>query len=341
MHSGAQDHALSPNYERRLAMLQNVPEFEPERVACAVQALTGLQVMDTPDFIPGGLGNENWLVDTGAGRLLVKVGHDNAPIAKWRSAAIALDLATRAGLPVPRLVTTHERFNALNGRAVRVFEAAEGYTLDDLAGPGQAPHRVWAELGLAIRRLHTIRLDTFSSRLDGSAPSFATWDAYLAYRIPQARERVRASRWLDDRTLAPLWSAIQAAACRLAPVIHPALTHRDLHVGNVLISPSGCLAAIVDWDQAEAWDPVGDFFKLHWLLFDEVAGSESAFVKGYGSPVTAHRHFAERLHIVSALGLLDTIVGSLPHEGSAVRRLHARLQATVAAAGWPRVPDLV
>ncbi|MBN1657400.1 MAG: aminoglycoside phosphotransferase family protein [Anaerolineae bacterium] len=330
-----QDPKLPPNYERRLAMIENTPEFEPGQVARAVEELTGRQVNDTPIFVPHGLANENWAVGTTAGRLLVKIGFRDAPVAKWRAAGLALDLATRAGLPVPQLVASHEQFAALDGRVVRLFEQVEGYTLAAPDGPGQAPPLVWTELGAAVRRLHTIRLDAFSSRLDGSAPSFATWDTYLAYRIPQTRERVRASHWLDDRALAPLWAALQATTRRVAPTVFPTLTHRDLHVDNVLISPSGHLAAILDWDQAEAWDPVGDFFKLRWLLFEEVPGAESAFVEGYGSPAAIYPHLHERLHIVTALGLIGTIAGALPDEAVAVHRLRARLQSVAAAAGWP------
>jgi aminoglycoside phosphotransferase (APT) family kinase protein len=332
------DRGLSPNYERRLAMRANVAEFEPQQVARAVEVLTGAKVSVTPTFIPRGLGNENWVVSTAAGRLLVKIGAHEAPVAKWRAAAVGRVLAARAGVPVPRLVAWHEQLPALDGRHVRIFVALDGYTLDDPAGPGQAAPQVWTELGAAVRRLHSVRLETFTSRLDGSAPAFATWDAYLAYRIPQIDGRARACAWLDDLDLDPLWDALHAAARGLAPVIRPGLTHRDLHVDNILISPCGGLAAILDWDQAEAWDPVADLVKLRWLLFEEVPGSEAAFIEGYGSPAAVHPHLQERLHIAGVVELVNTIAGALPHEALAVRRLRARLQAVTASAGWPAVP---
>ncbi len=40
-------------------------------------------------------------------------------------------------------------------------------------GPLDGVRRLFTDLGAALRALHEIELDGFSSRLDGSAPSFA------------------------------------------------------------------------------------------------------------------------------------------------------------------------
>jgi aminoglycoside phosphotransferase (APT) family kinase protein len=44
--------------------------------------------------------------------------------------------------------------------------------------------------------------------------------------------------------------------------VRPTLVHRDLNLDNLLADEDGNLAAILDFDQAEAWEPMADRLKL-------------------------------------------------------------------------------
>ena len=59
--------------------------------------------------------------------------------------------------------------------------------------------------------------------------------------------------------LEALWEPVLRLAREVAPSVRPALSHRDLYLDNFV---DDSLKAILDFDMAEAWDPVADFAKL-------------------------------------------------------------------------------
>lgn len=309
-------------------------EFSPLEVKYAVEELMDQEVISTPVHKSRGLGNENWFIETEVKKYLCKIGPSNAPVSKWRAAANANKLAVERGLPVPKIVVFDEQNNRL-GRVVRVYEFIDGQNIDDIGGVSKVQQQFWTEFGTALRQLHEINIEGFSSRLDSSVPSFNSWDAYLKYRIPQIHARVGASCILDEAVVSRFWEAINKTACSVASVIKPALTHRDLHIDNVLFSPDGGLAAILDFDQAEAWDPVADFFKLQYFVFVEAPGSELAFTKTYGTLSETHTYFEERLSIVSGIELVNIIANEPYSKSTEVDALICCLQEVAHAAGWP------
>ncbi len=337
------DPTWSPNQERRLASARRRPEFLAGQVQRAVEGLSGQKVIHPPVFLPGGLGNENWQVETLAGPLLCKIGPPDAPLAKWRAAGRGAQQAMEAGLLVPQCVAINPACEALDGRPVRLFRHIPGCTLDDLGGVQAVGVRFWQQLGQALRRLHSIEQAAFCSRLDFSVPSFATWDAYLSQRIPQVLQRLETTGYLPGPAAARFFDALLAEAHTIAAAIRPALTHRDLHPDNLLVSAEGGLAAILDWDQAEAWDPVVDFFKLQWLIFEDVPQAWPVFSAAYCGAddgaicglETVYPHYPLRLNIACAVELANTLAGCLPEETLAVAHVQRRLQALARAAGWP------
>jgi hypothetical protein len=141
---------------------------------------------------PVGFGNENWrLRDTDGSCYVLKIG-DSGNGAKWRSSHVALELARAAGLRVPQLVHLGE----LDGRLVRIFTWIDGETATNIRPGTDKSERLLRTTGAAVRALHTIGRDLFSSRLDGSAPTFPTWRAYVDHRLWDAAEAWdRAGDW--------------------------------------------------------------------------------------------------------------------------------------------------
>src|SRR5436190_8129084 len=142
----------------------------------------------TVEHHPVGFGNENWkLHDPGSGRYVLKVG-DRDNRAKWNSSHAAYEVAAAVGLPVPALVHVGE----FEDRLVRIFTWIDGHSAADVAGDSVRSARLLRSVGAAVRKLHSVRRDGFSSRLDGSAPSFAAWKDYVEYRLGQIRRRCEA-----------------------------------------------------------------------------------------------------------------------------------------------------
>jgi aminoglycoside phosphotransferase (APT) family kinase protein len=147
---------------------------------------------------------------------------------------------------------------------------------------GEAPDGLWPErLGRFLYDLHLMPPEYVGLR-GGTA----------------AQVRVAMRRELDDfrARVLPLLEPDEAAqiGSRLAAFTDdddlwrfaPCLTHRDLGPEHVLVSPSGDLAGVLDWEELGVDDPVADFA---WLLHEMPEHGERALSAYGGTPDPAFR----------------------------------------------------
>ena len=254
-----------------------------------------------------GLSNTAWpLVDGDGGRYVLKQGPLTSA-AKWTSSHRALTLAGEAGIPVPELRFAGE----VDGSLVRVLTWIDG-TPADQAPLGEAEvGRMIGSLGAAIGALHRRRVDGFSSRLDGSAPTFRRWADYLEHRMRGIAGRCQEAG-LDPALVDRVGTEVARLAGRVGGAAEPVVCHRALHLGNLILAADGSLAGIIDWDAAEPWDRAGDWFKLEYEVLrahpDRADDLRSAYLDG--GPVPAHWDERRRIvHLVEALNTLPNAVG--------------------------------
>lgn len=311
--------------------------FDAAQVARAAAQLLGQPVDAGPLRIAEGLANENWRVESAGRAWLCKIGPDGEGTrAKWRAAARGRALAQAAGVPVPVARAVDEHCALLRGRPLRIFEFVEGESPISLAPASAA--RFWRALGTVVRQLHTVALPAFSSRLDGSAPGFLTWHSYLAHRLPQVSDRVARSGCFDAKQLDRLWQQVLRAAAGVGLAIAPRLVHRDLHAGNLLATPAGEVACMLDFDLAEAWDPAAEFFKLRHFAFADDVTREVAFMAGYGDAERELPGFETRVLVASCVEFVNMAANdALGADAAGVAWSHARLDALLRQAGWPRL----
>jgi aminoglycoside phosphotransferase (APT) family kinase protein len=299
------------------------PSLSAHEVEALAREVLGMDDLRA-EHVPFGYGNENWRVTDTAGRsFIVKIG-SNESFAKWKSASAAYELAASVGVPAPALVS----FTTQGDHVVRVFEWIDG---DTPTSPPTGHEQVaaWcAGLGRAIAGLHSIELDAFGSRLDGSAPSFGRWSDYIDYRVEQIRGRCSENGAVDLPTLDLACAAIRDIAAEVTGVVRPTLCHRDLYADNLLVDEQGTLVAILDWDMAEAWDPAGEWFKLDWLLFPAFPGSESAFSAAYHAIHPEPPRWARRKQLVDLMESLNAIpnAATQPWNSDFEAQVRARLQ---------------
>lgn len=271
-----------------------------ERLARDVLGSTPVDV----EHHPVGFGGENWKLRDDAGRrYVVKIG-DWTNEAKWRSSHVAYELATAAGLPVPELVHQGE----LDAHLVRIFTWIDGQSAmtvepDD---PARSAHLL-GSVGEAVRTLHSIKRDGFSSRLDGSSPSFASWKDYIDYRLSQIRRRCEATAAVDTHVLNHACDVATALAAEVNDSAKPVLCHRDLHPGNLIVDDDGALVGMIDWDAAESWDRAGDWFKLEYELLRAHPDGEALLAVAYLGDDEVPQQWNERrrlVHIIETLNIL-------------------------------------
>ena len=272
--------------------------FAAEAVRAAlVDALPAAAPVIALEPIPRGWGNESWKVDSALGPLIAKVGREWSEIAKWRASAQALDLARRAGVLAPEQLAFVEAVEALEGRILRVFRYIEGTTARI-----DAPAEMFRDLGAAMRRLHSIEVNLFTSRLGGDG--FARWSDFLEHRWPAMIGRAEAAGF-DSHLVSRAHDVATLLAAEVDGVVRPALCHRDLYLDNVLVDDSGAFVALLDFDVAEVWDPLVEQFKLEWFVFEPNPAARAPFFDGYlaGDPMPPL--FDERVRLVSIVELLN------------------------------------
>jgi aminoglycoside phosphotransferase (APT) family kinase protein len=117
-------------------------------------------------------------------------------------------------------------------------------------------------------------LAAFVAELGVPAPADAPANAFrgvpLVDRDDTVRVRLASGRVPGAARLAEAWNRALAASAWSGP---KAWLHGDLHPANLLLTPSGSLAAVVDFGDVTAGDPATDLATA-WLTFDPRARQE-------------------------------------------------------------------
>jgi len=289
--------------------MPGVSKPEVERLAGDALGEQHLRV----ERVPRGFGNENWRVTDATDRSYVlKVGPISSAT-KWAAARVSYELAASVGVPLPRLVHFAEDDN----QVVRIFEWIDGRSPLDIEADPERVARLFTSLGAAIAKLHSLELDGFSSRLDGTAPSFRSWADYVDDRLEQIRGRCTDHGVPDARTLDRATAAIGALAGAVDGSARPTLCHRDLYADNLVVDDDGALLAILDWDMAEVWDQAGEWFKLDWLLFPEFPNGEASFDAAYHAVHPQPAQWTQRKRVVDLMETLNVVANAAAQEWDA------------------------
>jgi len=285
------------------------PVLSADRVVTIAEAALHLEIASA-QHLPHEWGNENWLLSAASGhQFLLKIGPaESAP--KWSATRVAYQRAEDLGIPAPRLLHFDAACADAGGRVVRLLTWIDGSTPSSVIEAGAARDRFFADLGATLRRLHDGALPAFSSRLDGSAPSFRRWEDYVAHRFPQIADRARATSAFTEAELSSFEGEVTGLASEVAAFVRPALCHRDLHLHNLLAHEDGSLAGVLDFDCAEAWDPAVDLVKLRWQVFGSYDGASAAFEGAYFTDGACPERWQRRLRLVDLLELINAVTNA-------------------------------
>lgn len=205
------------------------------------------------------------LVANGWDNALFRLGDDLAVRMPRRKAAVGLmrneqrwlpELAARLPVAVPAPVRDGRPAPELGydvpWSIVPWFDGQHGLAFDARSRGGAAPALAAfvAELGAMV------------------APADAPANAYrgvpLANRAEEIRVRLVGGRIPDADRLLAVWERALAASAWTGPAVW---LHGDLHPANLVFTPTGSLAAVIDFGDLTAGDPATDLATA-WLTFD-------------------------------------------------------------------------
>jgi aminoglycoside phosphotransferase (APT) family kinase protein len=299
------------------------PRFAAAKVHQLAQRALGVPPT-AMQHLPVGWGNDNWQVSVGSDRFILKLGPPGSA-EKWAATHDVYRQARSARLPVPDL-TYFDPAETVDGWTVRIFTWMTGTSAQVVLTDRRRVDRFFTDLGSITRSLHDLPTEAFTSRLDGSAPSFAVWSDYVRWRLPRVLDRVHRTEAFPRSMTERIVGVIEELAVEVDPYTRPSMCHRDLYLDNLLAAEDGGVAALLDFDGAEAWDSAIDVVKLRWLVFAEHPGSEAAFYGAYG----AQPRWDERVRLAELLEFLNAVpnavmVGDADFENAASTRLQSVL----------------
>lgn len=261
-----------------------------------------------------GFGNENWIVRVDRRDLLVKITPRNGhPADKLAAAADASRMAERAGVPVPREIVFSPQCDEFGGAVTRIQQYRPGHHPDQVLHSSEAVTRFFSSLADAVSLLHSIAGAAFASRVGGE-PSFATWQQYVVYRVPQIVARAQATHAFDEDFLQSTVESLLAAAETASMGVEPRLCHRDLSVNNVLVDEHGEVVALLDLDLAEPWDCAVDMVKLTWDTFPRFPGAAAIYQQRYFADAPEPDRWAERVWVAGVMELLNVVPNAISSE---------------------------
>jgi aminoglycoside phosphotransferase (APT) family kinase protein len=241
-------------------------DFENQLATVLSEHIEGFEVLISAERLSGGASQETYRIEmeaAGERRLLAMrraPGGDGPSFAATKRArpglraeALMMRCAREAGIPAPEVFWVLEADDRLG----------EGFLMEWLEGEGLGPRIVRSpdfaeirpklarQIGEVLARIHDIDLDATGLRSvlhRSTAEEFLeeTWGRYKAMPTPQPMIDY-AGRWLQEN---------------LPDTDVETLVHNDFRVGNLMVSATEGIEAVLDWEIAHVGDPMRD---LGWV----------------------------------------------------------------------------
>lgn len=252
--------------------MSDAPGPDPVRVAAhrdLVARIFPEIALDAFEPIGGGWTCDTYRVGSGDGGWIVQV--PRTPYAEERLRrqidvlpGLAQEVSAAVPVPVPVLISLDP--------VCMGYRSLPGEPCDAVGDAGVWPER----LGRFLDDLHLV------------PPEFVGMRAVSAAAVRDAR-RAEWSRLLDLAAAHLADGELERAASAIGTVLDddamwrfgPCVTHGDLGPEHVLVSPSGDLAGVLDWEEVGIGDPAWDFA---WFLHGMPRAGERALAAYGGAP---------------------------------------------------------
>ncbi|MBI3757102.1 MAG: aminoglycoside phosphotransferase family protein [Deltaproteobacteria bacterium] len=159
-----------------------------------------------------------------------------------------------------------------------IYEWVDGEPLWNLPEP-----RLYALAGAALAQIHQVQFSAFYADFLSIGERPVSWNE--RFQAAVSKEIAGAQPRLEDDLVKLLTKLTIPGTVNCTPC----LVHNDFAPGNILVH-CGCLAAVIDWDNAVIEAPHLDFVKMKYWTAKNVDGELvhkpelfTAFVDGYGA----------------------------------------------------------
>lgn len=206
-----------------------------------------------------------------------------------------LDALAGSGVPHPALLASCLDESVL-GAVFYLMEPIDGFNATvALSGPARQSaavrHRMGIELVDGLAALAAVDHEAVG------LADFGKLDGFLERQVDRWASDLegyaRFSEWTGHRELGDVGTVGDWLSRHCPGTLQPGIIHGDYHIGNVIYSDDGGLAAIVDWEMSTLGDPLLDFGRLL------ISWPDSALPNAYAMRVERHGGFPTRDELIA------------------------------------------
>lgn len=244
-----------------------------------------------------------WIVNYQGEQFSVKACARNTSLEAFRNEVAAQQLATRSGIPTAEIVGVSVDKQLL-GQPYYVQRWLEGQdaasAMADMDRRGQEEFAL--QFAVAVASMHQVGGDFFAENVIEPG-AHATWAELCNNRLERLVKRNVDANILPRLTIDTAEAYCKDLIAELPDDVVPALTHRDLYLPNVIVTPNAGVA-IIDFEHASFFDRVWDFVKLEMWVFRRFPQLRSPFMDGYKSRSEWSRSCDQRLLLYEGIEYL-------------------------------------
>lgn len=277
-------------------------ELTPAELDRILRAALGEPARHTR-LLTGGLFNTTYLVETAAGKAVLRVGPVNHHLLMpfehhlMQAEARVYELCAAHGVPASAVIAV-DTSKTLIDRDFMLVRHIPSRAMSEAALTPQEREHVCRAVGEATAKMHRITAPRFG-RINAvaSGGGFRRWSSFLRSELDDWTTVGAQAGLLTAGELAHIRRLFFLAAPCLDEITQPCLVHTDLWEGNVLVE-AGEFAAIIDADRALWGDPMFEFSSIQWTY------REPAFWEGYGCALPQERGDLIRRSVYTLLNRL-------------------------------------
>lgn len=252
------------------------------------------------EMLSGGFMNANYLISDSKQKAVLRVSATNSKTTKKE--ATLMNLVKSKGIKAPKCIDVKNN----DEKTYALHEYIEGLTLEDYLLENQTLSKdTFNELGEQLAKIHLIEFED-NGLLDEELKifdSFADIDSFALKYMTSVLSKVsenKLSSTLKGRLLKLLddkWGYVEGNS------IKRRLTHSDFNPKNILVSHTGELEAILDWEfgmSANCIADIGNFFRFS---YDYPNYGKEAFIEGYNKVSHLPEEWEKAGHLLDLIAM--------------------------------------
>jgi hygromycin-B 4-O-kinase len=269
--------------------------------------------------LSGGLNNHVFEARIGRQELIVRISDDPAKLQTFIKEQWAVRRVRREKVPTPEVL---EVGNIVINKPYMISVKVEG--IDATCWPGRM--EVAREMGRYAAKINSIHTQGYGAVFDWSRNTLSknkTWRQFIEdeLKVDERLELLARQRLMRPRDLKKLGRLVDELRAWKG---HPALTHGDIRLKNVVLDKTGKIQAILDWEDCTS--NLAPHWELSIALHDFCIDEKEAFLDGYGISPSQYIRLAPAIKTLNILNYSGAIQDAFASKDkSRVDALRARL----------------